>query len=358
MSKAKAVYFTISATLILFLAISVFSLFEADSFFYSAVSAGDAQMREVYIPLGSSTERIAAILQEEELIRSTFAFRLLSRNRGYDSQLKAGNYMLSGSMSMEEILLELQKGVIKLDGLRFTIPEGYSVEEIGARLEELGLAEKEEFLGICRSYGKSGDDFLRQIFGRLAGDSSQVNYRVEGYLFPDTYEIHEGATAEYIVDLMLDRFIDVFNAELRQRAEELGLELQQIVTIASIVEKEAVLAEERPLVAAVFYNRINSGFMPYLQSCATIQYILGEPKQFLTYRDLEIESPFNTYLHPGLPPGPIASPGLRSLEAALYPADVDYLFFVAKEDGSGGHYFNRTLEEHDYYKSIAQQNRE
>ena len=135
------------------------------------------------------------------------------------------------------------------------------------------------------------------------------------------------------------------------------LVIHQVVTIASLVEKEAVISEERPLIAAVFHNRLNSETLPFLQSCASVQYLLSETKPVLTYKDLEIDSPFNTYLYPDLPPGPIASPGRQALEAALYPADSDYLYFVTKEHGSGGHNFSQTLQEHNNYKRIAQQNR-
>ena len=347
------------STLIIILVVAAYSLWGSvwgvDYYDNPAVSPEGSNVIEIDIPMGSSTGYIASILQEKGLIRNTWLFRLISRYEGYDSHFKAGHYLLSSSMNMEEMLKELQKGVVLLEGIRFTIPEGFTVEEVGDRLEEQGLVGKEAFLDYCLSYEEEESEFLREV---LAEVSPQADYPLEGYLFPDTYEVLPGVSTEDIVKMMLARFLEVFNTdEYRLRAEESGLSLHQIVTIASLVEKEAVIDEDRPLVSAVFHNRLNSTDMPLLQSCATIQYILGEPKPILTYADLAIESPYNTYIHPGLPPGPIASPGLSALEAALYPADVDYLYFVAKEDGSGGHYFSRTLQEHNRYKDLAQLNR-
>ena len=347
--------FFLSATLIIVIVMAAYSLWESvwGEGYYNG-PAGSASV-EIDIPMGSSTGFIASILQENGLIQNTRLFRLVSRYEGYDGHLKAGHYLLSSTMNMEDLLTELQKGLVLLEGIRFTIPEGFTVEETGARLEEQGLVKKEVFLDFCLTYEETDSDFLRQIFAEVP---PQTDYKLEGFLFPDTYEVFSDATEEDIVKMMLNRFLDVFNDDCRQRAEEMGLSVYQVINLASLVEKEAVNDEDRPLVSAVFHNRLNSADMPLLQSCATIQYILGEPKPILTYADLEIESPYNTYIHPGLPPGPIASPGRRAIEAALYPADVDYLFFVAKEDGSGGHYFSKTLQEHNRYKDIAQQNRE
>jgi len=313
--------------------------------------ADEGDYIEINIPLNSSTWQIAEILQQEGIIKNSLFFRLYTRYKGYDQKLQAGTYLLSPAMSLDEILNELQQGVIFKEGFRFTIPEGFNVEQIAERLENMGLVDKEDFLRLCREYPqKSSFDFLREV-------PAQVKYPLEGYLFPDTYEIGEDVSAEQIIRLMLRRFDEVFEEAFRQRAAQLGFSLHEIVTIASLIEKEARVAEERPLISAVFHNRLKSEKMPFLQSCATVQYILGETKAFLTYEDLEVESPYNTYLYPNLPPGPIASPGREAILAALYPAEVDYLYFVYKEDGSGEHYFSRTLEEHNYYKALAQKNR-
>ncbi len=354
MPRIKSAHLFLSTVLVLIFTFSFFAVWKVQSLFSPVASGTNITTKEIEIPVGYSTARIASILHEEGLIKNAFLFRFLSKYKGYDELLKAGKYELSDSMSMQEILLELQKGILPKEGIRFTIPEGFTIEQIGLRLEEEGLFNKEVFWEICRNY--EGD--VTNPFSQIIGDiPPQVHYRLEGYLFPDTYEVYQDVQPEKIVELMLSRFFEVFNEDYRLRAEEMGLGIHQVVTIASLIEKEAVLPEERPLVGAVFHNRLNSEALPFLQSCATVQYVLGETKPVLRNQDLEIDSPFNTYLYPDLPPGPIASPGLQSLQAALYPTDVDYLYFVSKEDGSGSHYFSRTLREHNNYKNLAQQNR-
>jgi UPF0755 protein len=340
----------------IFLSIILLALFAFTLTFFSFWRVRPCFTREIQIPIGSSTARIASILQEEGFIQSALLFRLIAKYKGYDGHFQAGHYELNNNMSIEEIQLELQKGTVRREGIRFTIPEGFTVEQIATRLEEQNIAEKEIFEKLCRVYGENnpGASLLGQKIGEIP---SQVRYRLEGYLYPDTYEVHEDIAEEEIIELMLSRFFEVFNEEYLLQAEKMGLNIHQIVTIASLVEKEATLPEERSLIAAVFHNRLNSAAVPLLQSCATIQYILGEIKPVLTYEDLAIDSPFNTYLYPNLPPGPIASPGRQALYAALYPADVDYLYFVSKEDGSNGHYFSRTLQEHNNFKKLAHQNR-
>ena len=177
-------------------------------------------------------------------------------------------------------------------------------------------------------------DFISQIPDR--------EKKLEGYLFPDTYEIYKETSAEAIVDKLLSRFNNIFTKEYKNRAKELNMTIDQVVTLASIIEREAKLDSERKTISAVFHNRLKKKML--LQSCATVQYILKEQKEELTYKDLEIESPYNTYKHIGLPPGPIASPGLKAIEAALYPENTDYLYFFTKDDSS--HVFSRTYNEH------------
>lgn len=350
MLKLNRTFIYLSILLAAFFVLTYLAYWRINALLAPVASDGIYQVKEIHIPLNSSTAKIAAILEEEGLISNAYIFRLYARFKGYDKDLQAGNYLLATNMTMREILEELRAGVLWEEGIMFTIPEGFSVEQIAARLDNLGLVEEETFLELCSTYVGERFAFLNEV-------PEEVKYRLEGYLFPDTYEVHPGADAREIVEMMLERFQSVFSKELRQRAREIGLSIHQVVTIASIVEKEARVEEERPLISAVFHNRLNSQEYPLLQSCATVQYALGEVKPYLTNRDLEVDSPYNTYLYPHLPPGPIASPGLDSLRAALYPADVDYLFFVYKEDGTGTHYFSRTLEEHNYHKNLARQNR-
>ncbi len=308
-------------------------------------------LQEIVIPYNSSTRQIAAILEDEGIIPSAFIFLLYVRYFSPEPGFQAGSYQMAPGTSFEDIIATLQEGVILQEGIRFTVPEGYTVEQIARRLDVEGIVSAEAFLEACEQY----DDAERFLF--LEDIPGETAYRLEGYLFPDTYEVFEETTAEEIVVLMLARLEKALHEGFVERLDEIELSLHQILTLASIVEKEARVAEERSLIAAVFHNRLESDHMPFLQSCATVQYALGEVKPFLTYRDLEVDSPYNTYRHPGLPPGPIASPGYHAIEATLFPAEVDYLYFVYKEDGSGTHYFSRTLEEHNEYKRKAQGNR-
>jgi UPF0755 protein len=167
--------------------------------------------------------------------------------------------------------------------------------------------------------------------------------RLEGYLFPDTYEFPKNVTAEQIIDRMLKRFDNVFTDDMKQRAEAINMSTDQIVTLASIIEKEARVPEERPVIAAVYYNRLKKKML--LQADATVQYALGQWKDKVLYEDLKVDSPYNTYKYQGLPIGPISNPGKASLEAAVSPEKVDYLFYVAKSDGSGAHTFTVTYDQ-------------
>lgn len=305
--------------------------------------------KEIVIPLNYSTADIADLLEEEGIIKSSLLFRLYARYHGHDQLLQAGRYILNPVMGMAEILNELKQGVVFKETRRFTIPEGFTLEQIADRLDAAGFVAADIFM-------EAGRQYQNDYFALLAEIPAGVYHRLEGYLFPDTYEVFPGATAEDIITIMLRRFAGIFNEEYRSRSAELGLTVHEVITLASLIEREGRVRDEKPLISAVFHNRLKEQNMP-LQSCATVQYALGETRDFLTYADLEIDSPYNTYLYPGLPPGPIASPGLYALRAALYPAPVDYLYFVSREDGSGAHYFSTTLQEHNRYKALARRNR-
>jgi UPF0755 protein len=219
---------------------------------------------------------------------------------------------------------------------QFTVPEGLHIGQIASLLDSENIVQEDEFIQACRS-----EDILRE-FG-VPFDS------MEGFLFPDTYTVARGVDARAIVTMMARRFFE--QLESVAPSDYTDEELKRVVIIASLVEREAMIDEERPLVAAVFYNRLANN--KRLESCATVQYILGKTKERLLYSDLRTPSPYNTYLHAGLPPGPISNPGLESLRAALYPAEVDYLFFVSK--GNGTHHFSNTYKEH--LRAIEKYNR-
>lgn len=295
----------------------------------------------VSVPTGSTTTRIGQILEEQGVIKSASDFKIYSKVKKYDGTLKAGEYTLSRSMTLTEILDILQSGVS--DTMRFTLPEGLTVNQTADRLAEQNLINRDEFMNLLQ-YGDFDYKFIDSL---PAGEN-----RLEGFLFPETYEIFTNASEEDIINRLLAQFDTVFTDEYYKRAEELGYSVKDIVTIASLIERETRVDEERAVVASVIYNRLAIG--QALQIDATVQYALGEQKQFLTYADTQINSPYNTYMIPGLPPGPICSPGKASIEAALYPEDTDYYYYVLKAADSTEHNFAETYDQFLVYKSQYQ----
>ncbi|QXM05983.1 endolytic transglycosylase MltG [Crassaminicella indica] len=287
----------------------------------------------VQIPIGASTKQIANILYEKHVIKSELAFRILSKMSKSDGKMQAGNYSFKQSMSVDEIIKSLISGDTVKDTVKVTIPEGFEFKQIVKRLEEKGLINKDKFIKIANN-----EDFDYKFLK----DIPKGKNRLEGFLFPDTYEIAKNDTEREIIIKMLNRFDDIFEDAYYKRAKELNMSVNDIITLASIIEREAKVDKERPIVSSVFHNRIRKK-MP-LQSCATVQYVLGERKAKLSFKDVETDSPYNTYKHAGLPPRPIASPGKASIEAALYPSETDYLYFVVSKNGE--HHFSKTFKEH------------
>lgn len=295
----------------------------------------------VTISSGATTTRIGQILEEQGIIADDSKFKIYSKVKKYDGTLKAGEYNLSPSMTMTEILDILQRGASNTT--RFTLPEGLTIEQAADVLTGQNLINREEFMNLLQ-YGEFDYEFMN---GLPSGQN-----RLEGFLFPETYEIFTTASEEDIINRLLAQFDTVFTDEYYKRADELGYSVSEIITIASLIERETRVDEERPVVASVIYNRLAIG--QALQIDATVQYALGEQKQFLTYTDTEIDSPYNTYKIPGLPPGPICSPGKASIEAALYPDDTDYYYYVLKSADSVEHNFAETYDKFLVYKSQYQ----
>ena len=282
----------------------------------------------VVIPVGSSFGRAADSLVAAEIIDHPRLFRLYAILRGRDRSLKPGTYVLRPGQSYGAILRDLTEG----RGLvhTVTVPEGLALTAI------LPLLERQLELSRDSLNVAARDSALRAELG-------VPTRTLEGYLFPDTYSFPAGTPAREVVQAMVRRFDQAWRDEWDARLAEIGMTRHELVTLASIVEKEARLAEERPVIAAVYRNRLRIGMA--LQADPTVQYALGGHKARILYKDLEVESPYNTYRYPGLPPGPIASPGAASLEAALFPADVRYLYFVAHPDGH--HEFRETFGQHE-----------
>lgn len=279
---------------------------------------------------GLSTAEIADRLAEKNVIDSALKFRLIARLRGYDDKLRPGAYTFTENMSDDDVFAKLLVGEKKL--IRFTIPEGFGVKEIAARLYSLDLADKEEFL-------KAAEDFAPYSYMQKHKD---VFFAAEGFLFPDTYTVENDMEIDELLNLMAKTFDERLKPEMRAQAEAMGLSIYDLIILASLVEREVRFPEDRPIVAQVFFKRLKLN-MP-LQTDATLQYLMETPKEDLSIEDTQINSPYNTYQHTGLPPGPIANPGLASIEAVLHPADTDYLYFVA--DRRGHNHYAYTYEEH------------
>ncbi|HHY47553.1 MAG TPA: endolytic transglycosylase MltG [Firmicutes bacterium] len=315
----------------------------------TAVSPGGAGLSRrgetiVAIPGGASLKDIALLLESRGIIKSAPAFIAYARLTRQDKRLEAGHYRLSANMSVPGIVRMLREG--RVATMRFTIPEGFTAREIAGLLSSKGLADQGRFREMVTTLspgdlldpGSPSEARLLQL-ARVHGIDSPG---LEGYLFPDTYEVEVGASERDIIRLMVKEFIRRVVPEYEASPMSTKVPLREVVILASLVEKEAKAEAERPVIAAIFYNRLRRGMA--LESCASVQYLLPRPKARLTLRDLKISSPYNTYLHTGLPPGPVANPGLASIRAALYPADVDYLFFVSNNDGT--HTFSRTYASH------------
>lgn len=287
---------------------------------YFPLDENSATQKVINIPSGTNAREIVNVLEKNEIIRkNNYPFKILTKLMKIEDQLKYGEYSLSPSMNMPQILHKLVKGEVIT--YKITIPEGYTSTQIAELLDKKEIAEKEAFLKIVKDTEKT----------------------LEGYLFPDTYEVPKKYGVEKMIKVMLSNFNQIaIENKFTDRAEKIGFSLNEIIILASIIEKEAKFNDEKNKVSSVFYNRLKINMK--LQSCATIQYILGEPKEGLDENDLKIDSPYNTYLYKGLPPGPICNPGLDSIIAALEPAEEDYLFFVLGDNGR--HIFSKTYQEH------------
>ncbi len=348
MAQLQTVNRIVKVAVLCGLALCALFLVQGSIYLFSVDGEYQGELQDVRIPQGTSTAGIARILEDQGIVKNAQVFRFYVRFREMDGKLQAGDYQLYKNMHPGDVLARLQEGRVYRDQIRFTVPEGLRVEQVASRLAEAGLGEEEIFLSLLASPQEFNYDFLEKI-------PEGLEYPLEGYLAPDTYFVYKDASEKEILKTLLQTFASYYTEEARLKMAELGLTLHEVVTLASIVERETRAAEERPVVAAVFLNRIKKNML--LQSCATVQYALGEVKPVLLYADLEIQSPYNTYMYSGLPPGPIASPGKASFEAVLNPADVDYLFFVYRDDGTGRHYFAKDLRGHNENIKKAQANR-
>jgi UPF0755 protein len=285
----------------------------------------------INIPGGASVSAIARQLYENKIISNLLYFKLYYRVFFKDTYFKTGEYRFDRPMTMEAVILKLHEGKVVLH--KITIKEGMIIKEIGAYLEKYHQIDGKEFIRLA------GSPALIRGLDPKAAD-------LEGYLFPDTYMVHKDITAEEFVRLMVRKFKEHFTHSMKWRAEELNLSVREIVTLGSLIEKETAARAERFLISSVFHNRLRIG-MP--MGCdPTVIYALKRDNLYkgkLGWAELKYDSPYNTRMYRGLPPGPICSPGFYSIEAALYPENTKYLYFVAKDSRS--HYFSENLKEHN-----------
>lgn len=295
-----------------------------------ATTPTDLQSVETIVTVarGQSLKQTADILHAHGLIDKPLKFRLLARLKGADKRIQAGEYILASDLPPKDILEKMVSGKVRL--YRFTVPEGSNLNQIAEIIDSAKLLDRQAFLQTVYDPG-----FIEKLDINVGS--------LEGYLFPDTYFFPKNADAGHIIETMVSRLHSEISDAWIKRAVELGLSLHEIITLASIIEKETGAASERPLISSVFHNRLKKRMR--LETDPTVIYGIKDFDGNLTRKHLETATPYNTYRIKGLPPGPIASPGRASIEAALYPADTRYLFFVSKKDGT--HQFSTNLVEHN-----------
>lgn len=292
------------------------------------VADGQSQSVIIEVPEGMTLRQLAVRLESRRLIRSPLAFVLLGKWMGADRRLQAGEYALHAGMRPRDMLAAITSGHVVLYSV--TIPEGYTIIELAQVFAQHGVTDPEGLIALAHDRG-----FIRSL--GIEAPS------LEGYLFPDTYKFPRNTKPERVLKEMVEALRNAFTPELQQRARDIRMSLHEVLTLASVIEKETGAAQERELISSVFHNRLRLGIP--LQSDPTVIYGLESFDGNIRRKDLDSRSPYNTYRIRGLPPGPIANPGLGAIRAALYPAPTKYLYFVSRNDGT--HQFSATLAEHN-----------
>ncbi|NOU81355.1 endolytic transglycosylase MltG [Paenibacillus sp. LMG 31459] len=296
----------------------------------------------VTIEKGMGSSQIADLLEEKGIIKNGLFFKGYLKWVQEGSSFKAGTYNVSPGDSYDTLISRMNAGdVVKEDTIVFTIPEGYTAVQVADKLAEAWNQKAEVFLQLIDSGAG-----LEAVGTLGIPENKELRHRLEGYLFPETYELAKDSTPQEVIEAMLEQLVKKLDTipEWKAKLANRGLTLHELMTVASLVEREVVVNEERPLVAGIIYNRLDKG--QKLEIDATVQYLLDKQKERLYEKDLKVDSPYNTYKQEGLPPGPISSPGLASIEAALTPEVSEYFFYVTKKDGSQAHLFAKTYKEH------------
>lgn len=321
---------------LLLIGISIFLIFCAglgiyiELRMYADAPAQADNSREILVDVrpGQTLKTTADLLYQKNIIKNSWKLIAIARLKGCDKRLKAGEYLLSAAMTPRQILTIMVNGEVQLHKL--TVPEGYTVNQIAELVSQAGFGSRNEFNKLAAD----------AALARKLGVPAQT---LEGYLFPDTYFFSKDVTLEKIIATMVQRFWSIFKPEWQDRAQSLGFTVHQIVTLASIIEKETGAPFERPLISSVFHNRLRKKMR--LESDPTVIYGTKDFDGNITRRHLKTLTPYNTYKIRGLPAGPIANPGRASLKAALFPEETDYIYFVSKKDTT--HHFSTNLKEHN-----------
>ncbi|MBU3964313.1 endolytic transglycosylase MltG [Patescibacteria group bacterium] len=320
-------------------AILIFIIFALLIFIFARIQiyvplSADSAERIFRAEAGDSLAEIAVNLKNQDFIRGDVFFSIYVYLQGKESALKAGDYLISSSMSIKEIADKIISG--ETEGLKITIIEGWNIMDIAEYLEDKGICQPESFLRVVNSL-----DGLVEEFDFLSDKPERNN--LEGYLFPDTYWVKPIANPEEIVRILLTNFGKKITTEMRTEIQSQGKTIFEIIIMASIIEKEVAIEQDREIVSGIFWKRLKNHYP--LQSCSTVAYALGIDKWRYSVEDTQIESPYNTYKYAGLPAGPISNPGLSAIKAAIYPKESNYNYFMSKPDGET--IFSRTLQEHN-----------
>ena len=321
---------------------------KVDDMFFAPVDAGDTQKIAFEVASGSSLSSVSRKLEEAGLIHNHTVFKYMADFMGMGQKIQSGDYELSRSMSSTEILDQLISGDGKPLTMRITIIPGWTVEDVADYLvQQKILSSADTFLDLCRTgENYSGYYFIEEMMKK--GDIAQRKYALEGYLSPNTYEIYTSSSEDTIIKRLLSQTEAAYSLSYDERAQELGMTMDEVFALASMIEKEAKRADFAK-VSAVFHNRLKKDMT--LGSDVTVKYISGSEKMYLNSSDLDVDSPYNTYRYKGLPTGPICNPSMDAVVAALYPDEQfvaqKYLYFCSKDPDSGELYFSKTLEEHE-----------
>ncbi|MCF7794909.1 endolytic transglycosylase MltG [Patescibacteria group bacterium] len=337
--------------LVAFILVSIIAFL---SFYYININLPydkDGEVQAVLIEPGASLKDIAQELKEEKLIQSSNLFILYSRNKNLQSKLQAGVYDLSQDMSIKNIVEKISQGKVNNQEITVKLLEGWSNKRMATHFEDQGIWQKDEWLDVA-GWPQAGDKKNNQDLSEYKEDYNFLNSKselssLEGYLFPDTYNIYKDSEPQDLVIKMLNNFNNKLTTEMREDISEQNRTINEIVIMASLIEKEANIKddnlEEAKIISGIFWDRIARG--QALQSCASLAYILGEYKTVYSTEDTKIESPYNTYQNSGLPPSPVSNPGIAAIKAAIYPIYTEYNYFLSPV-GSDKTLFSVTYSEH------------